>query len=67
MRVDRDRSTDPPAPCYRAVAPRSPRRRPGDGSPAAMAFNHLPAAMHDALGALSVTPVTHSVPMAKNH
>ncbi|MFC9258926.1 DEAD/DEAH box helicase [Streptomyces hydrogenans] len=32
-----------------------------------MAFNHLPAAMHDALGALSVTPVTHSVPMAKNH
>ncbi|WP_079169602.1 MULTISPECIES: DEAD/DEAH box helicase [unclassified Streptomyces] len=32
-----------------------------------MAFNHLPAAMHDALGALSVTPVTHSVPMARNH
>ncbi|MFG2925975.1 DEAD/DEAH box helicase [Streptomyces sp. NPDC048305] len=32
-----------------------------------MAFNHLPAAMHDALGPLSVTPVTHSVPMAKNH
>ncbi|MGW0465402.1 DEAD/DEAH box helicase [Streptomyces sp. NPDC003027] len=32
-----------------------------------MAFNHLPAAMHDALGALSVMPVTHSVPMAKNH
>ncbi|MGW0547289.1 DEAD/DEAH box helicase [Streptomyces altiplanensis] len=32
-----------------------------------MAFNHLPACMHDALGALSVTPVTHSVPMAKNH
>ncbi|MFB6899293.1 DEAD/DEAH box helicase [Streptomyces hydrogenans] len=32
-----------------------------------MAFNHLPAAMHDALGALSVTLVTHSVPMAKNH
>ncbi|MGA5555096.1 DEAD/DEAH box helicase [Streptomyces lavendulocolor] len=32
-----------------------------------MAFNHLPAAMHDALGALSVTPVTHSVPMAMNH
>ncbi|MGW1010571.1 DEAD/DEAH box helicase [Streptomyces termitum] len=32
-----------------------------------MAFNHLPAAMHDALEALSVTPVTHSVPMAKNH
>ncbi|MFF8959162.1 DEAD/DEAH box helicase [Streptomyces sp. NPDC014894] len=31
-----------------------------------MAFNHLPAAMHDALGPLSVTPVTHSVPMAKN-
>ncbi|MER5772550.1 DEAD/DEAH box helicase [Streptomyces sp. NPDC001985] len=30
-----------------------------------MAFNHLPAAMHDALGPLSVTPVTHSVPMAK--
>ncbi|WEH40488.1 DEAD/DEAH box helicase [Streptomyces sp. AM 2-1-1] len=32
-----------------------------------MAFNHLPAAMHDALGPLSVTPVTHSVSMAKNH
>ncbi|MEW2636544.1 DEAD/DEAH box helicase [Streptomyces sp. NPDC048389] len=32
-----------------------------------MAFNHLPAAMHDALGPLSVTPVTRSVPMAKNH
>ncbi|MFI9001231.1 DEAD/DEAH box helicase [Streptomyces sp. NPDC053541] len=32
-----------------------------------MAFNHLPAAMHDALEALSVTPVTHSEPMAKNH
>ncbi|MFS0694655.1 DEAD/DEAH box helicase [Streptomyces nitrosporeus] len=32
-----------------------------------MAFNHLPAAMHDALGPLSVTPVTHSVPMAKKH
>ncbi|MFE2992507.1 DEAD/DEAH box helicase [Streptomyces sp. NPDC059262] len=32
-----------------------------------MAFNHLPAGVHDALGALSVTPVTHSVPMAKNH
>ncbi|MFH8929788.1 DEAD/DEAH box helicase [Streptomyces pristinaespiralis] len=32
-----------------------------------MAFNHLPAAMHDALGPLSVTPVTHSVPMAMNH
>ncbi|MFG3347439.1 DEAD/DEAH box helicase [Streptomyces sp. NPDC048018] len=32
-----------------------------------MAFNHLPAAMHDALGALSVMPVTHSVPMAENH
>ncbi|MFI6287384.1 DEAD/DEAH box helicase [Streptomyces sp. NPDC051018] len=31
-----------------------------------MAFNHLPAAMHDALRPLSVTPVTHSVPMAKN-
>ncbi|MEU3603795.1 DEAD/DEAH box helicase [Streptomyces sp. NPDC006798] len=31
-----------------------------------MAFNHLPATMHDALGPLSVTPVTHSVPMAKN-
>ncbi|WP_079159594.1 DEAD/DEAH box helicase [Streptomyces griseus] len=31
-----------------------------------MAFNHLPAAMHDALGPLSVMPVTHSVPMAKN-
>ncbi|WP_435610850.1 DEAD/DEAH box helicase [Streptomyces sp. C10-9-1] len=30
-----------------------------------MAFNHLPAAMHDALGPLSVMPVTHSVPMAK--
>ncbi|MFF3154740.1 DEAD/DEAH box helicase [Streptomyces sp. NPDC057910] len=32
-----------------------------------MAFNHLPAAMHDALGPLSATPVTHSVPMARNH
>ncbi|WP_240799541.1 DEAD/DEAH box helicase [Streptomyces sp. A1277] len=32
-----------------------------------MAFNHLPAAMHDALGPLSALPVTHSVPMAKNH
>ncbi|WP_435969362.1 DEAD/DEAH box helicase [Streptomyces sp. Qhu_M48] len=32
-----------------------------------MAFNHLPAAMHDALEALSVMAVTHSVPMAKNH
>lgn len=39
---------------------------PRDGSPAAMAFNHLPAGVHDALRALSVTPVTHSVPMAKN-
>ncbi|MFI8003621.1 DEAD/DEAH box helicase [Streptomyces sp. NPDC086010] len=32
-----------------------------------MAFNHLPGAMHDALGPLSVMPVTHSMPMAKNH
>ncbi|MFF4182055.1 DEAD/DEAH box helicase [Streptomyces sp. NPDC001691] len=32
-----------------------------------MAFNHLPAALHDALGPLSATPVTHSVPMARNH
>ncbi|MFL4906000.1 DEAD/DEAH box helicase [Streptomyces sp. MMS24-I2-30] len=32
-----------------------------------MAFNHLPAGVHDALDPLSVTPVTHSVPMAKNH
>ncbi|MEV2193159.1 DEAD/DEAH box helicase [Streptomyces phaeochromogenes] len=32
-----------------------------------MAFNHLPAGVHDALGPLSVTPVTHSMPMAKNH
>ncbi|WP_371791201.1 DEAD/DEAH box helicase [Streptomyces sp. NBC_01471] len=31
-----------------------------------MAFNHLPAGMHDALSPLSVMPVTHSVPMAKN-
>ncbi|MGW2258974.1 DEAD/DEAH box helicase [Streptomyces sp. NPDC001780] len=31
-----------------------------------MAFNHLPAVMHDALGPLSVTPVTHSMPMARN-
>ncbi|MGW0119048.1 DEAD/DEAH box helicase [Streptomyces sp. NPDC003327] len=31
-----------------------------------MAFNHLPATMHDALEALSVMAVTHSVPMAKN-
>ncbi|UQX01740.1 DEAD/DEAH box helicase [Streptomyces sp. RerS4] len=28
-----------------------------------MAFNHLPAGAHDALGPLSRTPVTHSVPM----
>ncbi|MFP3988815.1 DEAD/DEAH box helicase [Streptomyces sp. E11-3] len=32
-----------------------------------MAFNHLTARVHDALGPLSVTPVTHSMPMAKNH
>ncbi|WP_455359972.1 DEAD/DEAH box helicase [Streptomyces sp. SYSU K21746] len=32
-----------------------------------MAFNHLPAGMHDALGPLSFTPVTDSVPMANNH
>ncbi|CAM5423729.1 DEAD/DEAH box helicase OS=Streptomyces tendae OX=1932 GN=GUR47_19220 PE=4 SV=1 [Streptomyces tendae] len=32
-----------------------------------MAFNHLPAGVHDALVPLSVTPVTDSVPMAKNH
>ncbi|WP_405912973.1 DEAD/DEAH box helicase [Streptomyces sp. NBC_00963] len=32
-----------------------------------MAFNHLPAGVHDALSPLSVMPVTHSVPMAKNH
>ncbi|MFH8339226.1 DEAD/DEAH box helicase [Streptomyces sp. AM6-12] len=32
-----------------------------------MAFNHLPACVYDALTPLSVTPVTHSVPMAKNH
>ncbi|MCM3265362.1 MULTISPECIES: DEAD/DEAH box helicase [Streptomyces] len=32
-----------------------------------MAFNHLPAGVHDALTPLSVTPVTHSVPMANNH
>ncbi|PRH78920.1 DEAD/DEAH box helicase [Streptomyces solincola] len=31
-----------------------------------MAFNHLPTGVHDALGPLSVTPVTHSVPMAMN-
>ncbi|MHC5906480.1 DEAD/DEAH box helicase [Streptomyces sp. S6] len=31
-----------------------------------MAFNHLPAGVHDAFAPLSVTPVTHSVPMAKN-
>ncbi|MGP3999639.1 DEAD/DEAH box helicase [Streptomyces sp. 8N706] len=31
-----------------------------------MAFNHLPAGAHDALRPLSVTPVTHSVPMANN-
>ncbi|WP_206504475.1 DEAD/DEAH box helicase [Streptomyces chrestomyceticus] len=31
-----------------------------------MAFNHLPAGVHDALCALSVTPVTHSVPVASN-
>ncbi|MFJ8000174.1 DEAD/DEAH box helicase [Streptomyces sp. NPDC096310] len=32
-----------------------------------MAFNHLPAVMHDALGSLSVMPVTHSMPMARKH
>ncbi|WP_244451799.1 DEAD/DEAH box helicase [Streptomyces seoulensis] len=32
-----------------------------------MAFNHLPARVHDALAPLSVKPVTDSVPMAKNH
>ncbi|MFC5723527.1 DEAD/DEAH box helicase [Streptomyces gamaensis] len=31
-----------------------------------MAFNHLPAGVHDALAPLSVTPVTHSVPMAND-
>ncbi|MFF2921955.1 DEAD/DEAH box helicase [Streptomyces celluloflavus] len=31
-----------------------------------MAFNHLPAGVHDALSALSVTPVTHSMPMASD-
>ncbi|MET9291645.1 DEAD/DEAH box helicase [Streptomyces sp. NPDC003077] len=31
-----------------------------------MAFNHLPAGAHDALSALSVSPVTHSVSMASN-
>ncbi|MET8677297.1 DEAD/DEAH box helicase [Streptomyces sp. NPDC004647] len=31
-----------------------------------MAFNHLPAGVHDALGPFCVTPVTHSVPMANN-
>ncbi|WP_329383407.1 DEAD/DEAH box helicase [Streptomyces sp. NBC_01351] len=32
-----------------------------------MAFNHLPAGAHDALGPLSRTPMTHSVPMANTH
>ncbi|MFE9253973.1 DEAD/DEAH box helicase [Streptomyces sp. NPDC006879] len=32
-----------------------------------MAFNHLPADVHDALGPLSFTPVTHSVSMANTH
>ncbi|MBT2456244.1 DEAD/DEAH box helicase [Streptomyces sp. ISL-86] len=32
-----------------------------------MAFNHLPAGAHDALGPLSRMPVTHSVPMANTH
>ncbi|WP_442815612.1 DEAD/DEAH box helicase [Streptomyces sp. NBC_01795] len=36
----------------------------GDGSAAAEAFNHLPAGEYDALRPLSVSPVTHSVPMA---
>ncbi|MFD7917761.1 DEAD/DEAH box helicase [Streptomyces sp. NPDC059740] len=31
-----------------------------------MAFNHLPVGAHDALSALSDTPVTHSVSMASN-
>src|SRR4051812_17629222 len=43
---------------HRAVAPH--------GSAAAMAFNHLPAGVHDALSPLSVRPVTHSVSMAHN-
>ncbi len=30
-----------------------------------MAFNHLPAGVHDAFGPLSIPPVTHSTPMAK--
>ena len=32
-----------------------------------MAFNHFPVGMHDALLPLSVMPVTHSVPMARDH
>ncbi|MEV6652713.1 DEAD/DEAH box helicase [Streptomyces sp. NPDC051219] len=32
-----------------------------------MAFNHLPAGVHDAFRPLSFKPVTHSVPMANNH
>lgn len=31
-----------------------------------MAFNHLPAGVHDALAPLSATPVTHSVSMAND-
>ncbi|MET7639590.1 DEAD/DEAH box helicase [Streptomyces sp. NPDC005438] len=30
-----------------------------------MAFNHLPVCVHDGFGPFSVTPVTHSVPMAR--
>ncbi|MDJ0384459.1 DEAD/DEAH box helicase [Streptomyces sp. G-G2] len=32
-----------------------------------MAFNHLPVGAHDALGPLSRTPVTHSLPMSHSH
>ncbi|QXQ28908.1 DEAD/DEAH box helicase [Streptomyces sp. A10(2020)] len=38
---------------------------PRDGSPAACAFNHLPAGAHDAFAPLSVTPVTDSEPMTE--
>ncbi|MCO6695259.1 DEAD/DEAH box helicase [Streptomyces sp. Vc17.3-30] len=38
---------------------------PRDGSPAACAFNHLPAGAHDAFAPLSVTPVADSEPMTE--
>ncbi|MFI5803736.1 DEAD/DEAH box helicase [Streptomyces sp. NPDC051561] len=44
----------------------SPRRSQRTERQPRNAFNHLPAGEHDALGPLSVTPVTHSAVVAKN-